>query len=469
MRRASIAVMAAIAVGASLSSWLANDVEASPGHAVTAIRARAVAPTIKPDHAKYQWAAARRLAPLNTLSSGSYEWQTVKVKSGDSLSELFSRAGLPATDWTALLQLQGKVGTLRSLHPGNVLHYKKSPDGHLAALKYALGPLNTLHVKRVDDHFTASVTHKAETVRVVRAAGQIHSALLTAVEHTGVNPTTAANFAHILHWRIDLSRAIHGGDHFTIIYQQVYVHHKLVKTGPVLAARLTTDNRSITAFRYTNQQGHTAYYDTTGKSLRPSILRTPVNYTRVSSPFSVHRFNPVLHVWRPHYGVDLAAPMGTPIKAAANGYVKFIGHDGGYGRLVMLNNFGPYSTRYGHMARFAKGLQQGDFVHQGQTIGYVGQSGVATGPHLHFEIRINGTPKPPLKVDLPDGAPIADDMRTAYRKAIKPFLAALNNAPQSGQVLLAERQVPHPGDTDKLTVASISTCCRLMPGRGHFK
>src|SRR5699024_4727309 len=143
--------------------------------------------------------------------------------------------------------------------------------------------------------------------------------------------------------------------------------------------------------------------------------------------------------WRPHYGVDLAAPMGTPIKAAASGHVKFVGRDGGYGRLVILDHFDPYSTRYGHLSRFADGLHKGDFVHQGQVIGYVGCSGEALGPHLHFEIRVDGVPKPPLKVKLPDGAPIPDTAIARYRRTIAPMLAQLAPAPGPDGTIVVER------------------------------
>lgn len=455
-RMYGVAITIAV-VGVAASTWLnpSAAAQSAPSAKSTIVLASAAPSPVTHSSLKYQWSPSLRLNPTNGLLGANGGWKSIKVKSGDTLSELFTRAGLPASDWIALLKLKGKVSTLRSLHPGDVLRYQKASDGHLAALEYALGPLTTLHIERANQQFSYSIKQKPKTVRVVRAAGPIRNSLLSAVEREGVDPTTAANFANILQWRIDLSHSIHTGDHFVLIYRQVYADHHRVKTGPVLAARLTTDGHTITAFRYTDKQGHTAYYDKNGNSLRPSILRTPVHYTRVSSHFSLNRLNPVLHVRRPHYGVDLAAPKGTPIRAAANGYVKLIGRDGGYGRLIILNNFGPYSTRYGHMSRFAKGLKKGDFVQQGQVIGYVGESGVATGPHLHFEIRINGVPKPPLKVDLPDGAPIPSNRKAAYRKTITPFLTALKSAPESGQTLLARRQIPEPNAAGKLTVASI--------------
>lgn len=454
MKRTHLAAITVVIVGIALASWLNRGAAAQPIDFVKPIKTAAIPVTVR-SHSKYQWSASLQLDPLNGRLGSNTHWQSLTVSSGDTLSELFTRAGLPASDWIALLKLDGKVNALRDLNPGDVLRYQKSSSGHLAALEYVLGPLKTLHIKRTNRQFFSSITQRPKSVRVVRAAGEIRNSLLSAAQHAGVDPTTAANLANVLHWRIDLSRSIHAGDQFVLIYRQVYADHQLVKTGPVLAVKLKTSGRTITAFRYADKQGHTTYYDKNGKSLRPSILRTPVHYTRVSSHFSLNRLNPVLHVRRPHYGVDLAAPKGTPIRAAANGYVKLIGRDGGYGRLIILNNFGPYSTRYGHMSRFAKGLKKGDFVQQGQVIGYVGESGVATGPHLHFEIRINGVPKPPLKVDLPDGAPIPSNRQTAYRKAITPFLTALKSAPESGQTLLARRQIPESNAAGKLTVASI--------------
>lgn len=384
-------------------------------------------------------------------------WTSLTVAPGDSLSVLFERAEVPASDWMSLLKLDGEVNALRQLHPGDVIRIRKTADGHLAALEYRLDPLKTLHVERSGGQFESSVVKAPTTIRLVRAAGRIQHSLLSAVQRAGASPKIAANLARIFHWRVDLSRSIHKGDPFVLIYRQVYADGQLVKSGPILAAKLKTDNQTLTAFRFAAQHGDSNYYDQNGRSLKPSLLRTPLHYTRVSSPFSLRRYHPLLHTWRPHYGVDLAAPMGTPIKAAANGHVKFVGHDGGYGRLIILENFGPYSTRYGHLSRFADDLHKGDFVHQGQVIGYVGQSGAATGPHLHFEIRVNGVPKPPLKVALPDGAPIPSTEMVAYQHTITPILAQLKSAPPSGHTVLVERYVPAAnGDQGHLNIASLN-------------
>lgn len=411
----------------------------------------------RPDpFSKHKWLPSLRRELTGMGLAHESHWRTLTVKPGDSLSTLFQRAGLPAADWTELLKLKGEADALTHLHPGDHMRIRKTRDGRLAALTYPLDALRTLHVQRAGQRFTQSIADQPRTVRVVRLSGRIRHSLSSAVQHAGASPGVAARLAHILRWRIDLSRSIHPGDRFVIVFRQVYAQNRLVKSGPVLAARLELRDRTLTAFRYIDGQGHVAYYDQTGRSFKPSILRTPVQYTRVSSPFNLHRINPVTHVRRPHYGVDLAAPRGTPIKAAANGHVKFIGRQHGYGRLVILQNFGPYTTRYAHMLRFADHLHKGDFVRQGQTIGYVGESGEATGPHLHFEIRVDGVPKPPLKVALPTGAPISDTRMAAYQQAIAPVLTALRTAPGRGHALLAERRTQAPDDAQHLTVASLS-------------
>ncbi|HET7588034.1 MAG TPA: M23 family metallopeptidase [Gammaproteobacteria bacterium] len=256
-----------------------------------------------------------------------------------------------------------------------------------------------------------------------RIAGRIRHSLYRSARSAGLSRELTAALVGIFARRVDYRHDIQAGDRFVVVYEHDDGEPRIV------AAELDLQGRAMRAFRYTDGSGQPAWYAMNGQPLKPTLLRTPVDYTRVSSPFSRRRLNPVLHIYRPHYGVDLAAPAGTPVRAAGDGRVTFRGRDGGYGKLIIINNPGPFSTRYGHMQRFAKGIHVGSYVQQGDVIGYVGSTGVATGPHLHFEIRVNGKPRPPLKVELPRQQ-LSGDALLAYEQAIAPLAGALDPTPR---------------------------------------
>ncbi|HET6726242.1 MAG TPA: M23 family metallopeptidase [Gammaproteobacteria bacterium] len=256
-----------------------------------------------------------------------------------------------------------------------------------------------------------------------RFAGRIRQTLYQSARRTGMNRRLTLAFVRIFAGRVNYRHDIHAGDRFVVVCKGMGDHRHIV------AAELDLHGRQLQAFRHPDGNGKDAWYSANGKPLRPTLLRTPVDYTRVSSPFSLHRLNPVLHIYRPHYGVDLAAPAGTPVHAAGDGRVTFRGRDGGYGKLIIIDNAGPYTTRYGHLRRFAKGIKVGTRVRQGEVIGYVGATGLATGPHLHFEIRVDGKPHPPLKVALPREK-LAGTELVAYEEGIAPLIDVLDPTPR---------------------------------------
>jgi len=386
----------------------------------------------KPDAAAHEADGAPPAPP-------AHPWQTYTVKSGDTLSGLFSRAGIGAAELQHVLDSGSDAKALAHLRPGDTIRLRLNDDGHIAALRYDMNALDTLAVDR-DDGLTARVLH-ARPRKVTRlATGKVRSTLSGAMNEAGLSPATIARVIGILHWKVNFRRETRPGMRFRILYQTLYRGDKKIGNGPVLAAEIRLRGRTVRAFRF-GDGDHANYYDADGHSLRPSLERTPVHYTRVSSPFSKHRFDPVLHVWRAHKGVDLASPRGTPIHAAGDGTITYIGRDGGYGNLIKIHNFGRYSTRYAHMLRFAKGLKRGSHVHQGQVIGYVGATGEATGPHLHFEIRVSGVARNPLKVHLPDAHPVPSSRMSAFKsKVVDPMLAALDHpdSPAAQRVLVAD-------------------------------
>lgn len=369
-------------------------------------------------------------------------WHKLTVKSGDTLSRLFAELDLGSAQWTAVLALKGKTSALLHLHPGDVLRIRKTPNGKLAELRFRLTKLDVLDVRRNRNGLYAVVRPRSADIRQVQASGVVRRSLPAALAMAGVPSVVANQLARIYRFRHHLTRNIQPRDAFSIIYDVIGgKNHQSI--GPIVAASITTGGRNYKAFRAYGPNGDPGYYDADGHSYQPGISRHPVAYTRISSPFSRHRMDPVLHIVRPHYGVDMAAPTGTPVHAAANGTVAFAGRMHGYGRIVELKDFDGYSTRYAHMHGFAKGLHDGEHVHKGQVIGYVGETGEATGPHLHFEIRKNGVAHDPLTMKLPSGQPLPASRMAAYTARIQPLIAALGPAPYT---LLAAALSPQAAD-----------------------
>jgi murein DD-endopeptidase MepM/ murein hydrolase activator NlpD len=231
--------------------------------------------------------------------------------------------------------------------------------------------------------------------------------------------------AAIFGWDIDFALDIRRGDHFTVVYQEYYLEGKKVRDGDILAAEFTNQGKSYRAIRYVDADGNAGFYTPEGLSLRKAFLRTPVKFSRISSRFTLHRKHPILNRIRAHKGVDYAAPRGTPIRATGDGKVVFRGRKGGYGRTIVIQHGSKYSTLYGHMSRYNGKVKLGRRVRQGQVIGYVGSSGLATGPHLHYEFRIDGVHRNPLTVKLPVAEPIAKRYRDDFQKLATPLIAQL--------------------------------------------
>lgn len=371
-------------------------------------------------------------------------WEKITVESGDSLSKIFARAGLPAREWVALLKLGEIVEPLTSLRPGDTLELRQTIDGRLAELRFQLDAVDTLSVSRTGlndqtpaGELTAEIVHLDTQTRRLTARGVVEGSLARSLARSGVPAQVATQLAHIFRYRADLSRNMHPGDRFSLIYEAEFAQGEPVAAGPVVAASITTGGRNLKAFRAINADGEAHYYDASGKPYEPSLSRHPVNYSHISSSFSPNRRHPILHIRRPHWGVDMAARRGTPIRAAADGVVKFVGRKHGYGRLIQLRHFDGYTTRYGHMYGFADDLKRGDRVTKGQLIGYVGATGTATGPHLHYEVRLHGRPYDPMTMKLPDGQPIPRSRLAKYTSRIQPLIAQLDNVPDMHNTLIA--------------------------------
>ncbi|HEB99883.1 MAG TPA: M23 family peptidase [Thiotrichales bacterium] len=298
-------------------------------------------------------------------------------------------------------------------------------------MRYERNRLERLLVSRAADGFKAEVIERAPERATAHATATIDSSLFLAAQKAGLSDNLTMELAGIFGWDIDFALDIRRGDRFTVIYEELFLDGEKIGNGDILAAEFVNQGHVYRAVRYTDASGRTSYYAPDGHSMRKAFLRTPVAFSRISSRFSLGRKHPILNRIRAHKGVDYAAPYGTPIKATGDGKVIFIGRKGGYGKAVILRHGSRYTTLYAHMSRFARGLHSGSRVRQGQVIGYVGKSGLATGPHLHYEFRINGVHRNPLTVKLPAAAPIDRRYRADFEQKSRTLLAQLDLVRQS--------------------------------------
>ncbi|HEY6925730.1 MAG TPA: peptidoglycan DD-metalloendopeptidase family protein [Steroidobacteraceae bacterium] len=370
------------------------------------------------------------------VSSAAFGMSTINVvvHHNDTLDAIFRRLKLSLTDLASLRSLPGLKARLDSLRPGESLRLLLR-DGSLFGFERRLNEEQTLKVSRDASGLKADVLQNPLDARprIIRAS--INSSLFEAVEAAGGHDQTAVALADIFGWDIDFVLDIQPGDSFTVSYQELYQDGAYVKDGPILAASFTNQGRTYRAVRYVGPDGSAHYYTPDGRSMHKAFLRAPVEFTRISSRFNSTRLHPILNLIRAHKGVDYAAPIGTPVRAAGDGRIQYAGPKGGYGNVVEIEHTRSIVTVYGHLSRFAKGTHVGAHVNQGTVIAYVGMTGLATGPHLHYEYRVNGAFKNPQTVSLPDAEPIDARLRADFEARAAPLLAALDGS--AGPVLVS--------------------------------
>ncbi len=370
--------------------------------------------------------AAPDTSAFQTSDDSVFAEKRVVVNKGDTLSAIFTRLKLDKREMYALLQDKAVNRKLSRLRPGQELEFRLDRADRIQSLHYRIDDVDSLSVSRSSDGFKSEWLKEALDVRVTSATGQISNSLFQAGQEAGLSSSLIMQMVEILGWDIDFAVDIRSGDQFTVIYEQLFNGRgDRVRDGDILAVAFTNQGRDIRAVRYEDPDGHTDYYSDDGYSVRKAFLRTPVSFSRISSRFSRGRYHPVLNRIRAHKGVDYAAPIGTPVKATGDGTVSYKKWKGGYGRTVIIQHGGKYTTLYAHLSRYARGLRAGKRVRQGQVIGYVGKSGLATGPHLHYEFRVRNRHRDPLKVKLPKAKPIAEKHREDFARRTKPLLAQL--------------------------------------------
>lgn len=353
-------------------------------------------------------------------------WQSVTVAKGQTLSTIFKAHGLGPDDWISVLALGGDTSQLRHLQVGDKLRLQVT-NGQLQALSYDYDSTHTLDIHRAGEGLQAHTITATLDRRPVEVSGQIHDSLSVDGQHAGLSSRLILQFAHIFNYDVDFGQDLQPGDHFTVVYDQIYKNGKKLRDGNILAAELVNQGHAYRAVRFVDKNGNVDYYTPKGQSLHRAFIRTPLRFTRISSGFSLARLNPVLHIIRPHYGTDYAAPTGTPVHVTGKGRIAFMGRDSGYGNVIKVRHGTHYETVYAHLSRFHKGLGVGSKVKQDQVIGYVGMTGLATGPHLHYEFRINGKPMNPVTVKLPRGRPLPPRQMVKFRKQEQPLIARIDS------------------------------------------
>jgi murein DD-endopeptidase MepM/ murein hydrolase activator NlpD len=365
-------------------------------------------------------------------------WLEHRIASGDSLARIFSQYDLDKRVLHGIVNSSEDAKTLADIRPGQTLRLRLDESKTLTRLELQRSPVETLRVSIQADDYEFERLNKSVERRVTTAAGLIESSLFVDGQRAGLSDRLIMEMAGIFGWDIDFALEIRAGDEFRVVFEEQYLDGEKLRDGPILAAEFINRGHTYRAIRYETVDGEVGYFDDEGRSKRRAFIRTPIKFARISSGFNPKRWHPVLQRWRSHKGVDYAAPTGTPIKASGDGKVVFRGTKGGYGKTIILQHAGKYTTLYAHMSRYARRTSAGARVEQGQVIGYVGQSGMATGPHLHYEFRVDGVHKDPLKVKLPKSLALPKSEIARFQQTAEPLLAQLDAIRPATMVASAE-------------------------------
>jgi murein DD-endopeptidase MepM/ murein hydrolase activator NlpD len=353
-------------------------------------------------------------------------WREERIRRGDTVATILGRLGVDDPEaMTYLLQARG-VRSLYQLVPGRAVRAVTTSSGRLERLSYLNTDGRHLLVERTEYGLRSSEEMPALEARVVHSSGEITTSLFGATDAAGLHENVAVQIADIFSSDIDFHRDLRKGDRFSVIYEANYADGEFVGVGRVLAAEFVNQGRAYRAVYFRDGDGRGGYYTPEGRNVRKAFLRSPLEFSRITSGFSNSRFHPVLRTWRAHRGIDYGAPAGTRVRATADGVVTEIGWRGGYGKVMKLRHPNGYATLYGHLSGFAEGVQRGKRVAQGQVIGFVGSTGLATGPHLHYEFLVNGSQANPLRLALPPGPPITERLRPEFEVAAQPLFARLD-------------------------------------------
>ncbi|MDW2983151.1 MAG: peptidoglycan DD-metalloendopeptidase family protein [Rhodanobacter sp.] len=386
--------------------------------------------------------ALPKITPANTTAPTVDDWQVVRVQPGQTLSDIFTARGLGMTDLQKVMDAAGSAkSALHNIRPGQEFDFLLGSDGSLKGFRFDQDQASRATVRLDGTQPTVAIQQRDMDLREQVAHGVIRSSLYAAGDQAGMDAAMVGKLADLFKYDIDFVQDLRVGDSFTVIYDDIYRDGVRYGQGNIIAAEFINQGKRYTAYRFKKADGSYGWYSEDGRPIQKSFLRIPVDFTRISSQFSVARLHPILGRMRAHKGVDYAAPSGTPIHAAGDGVIKYHGWERGYGNFVVIQHDRSISTAYGHMSRFVKGQRVGERVRQGEVIGYVGMTGLATGPHLHYEFRVNGVQRNPQTVTLPKPEPLpAAQMARFKAEVVKPQLARLTEL--DARIRLARANAP---------------------------
>ncbi len=364
-------------------------------------------------------------------------WRLVEVQRGQTMERIFREVGLGAGLLHRVVHLDEHTRRLTRIRPGDVFAFELDPDGDLRRMRSEFDDEHWLFVERDGDGALSSRLEPRDLEpRIVEASGVISSSLFNAAKASGLSDGMTMRLANIFGWDIDFALDIRAGDSFALVYEQIWRDGEFLRDGAILAARFINQGDTFEAIRFDAGDGPD-FFALDGRPMRKAFLRAPLNFTRVTSDFNPRRFHPITRQVRPHNGTDYGAPTGTPVWAAGDGRVIRSAYNNVNGNYIFIQHGNNVITRYLHLSR--RDVRQGDRVRQGQTIGAVGMTGLATGPHLHYEFLVNGAHRNPRTVDLPEAEPLPPELMEQFLSLGRPLLARLDNV-QNGGLMLAARE-----------------------------
>lgn len=394
------------------------------------VAAFGIAPDTVPEPTELQHVVEDIALPALTPATGEEDvsrfWREERIQRGDTVASLLSRLSVNDPEAVAYLLQAKDVRSLYQLIPGRSIRVVTTDEGRLESLSYLNTDGRRLHVTRSDNGFSASEEVPQTEQWIMQSSGEIETSLFAATDVAGIPEIIALQLAEIFSSDVDFHRDLRSGDRFSVVYEALAADGEFVGFGRVLAAEFMNQGNAFRAVFYRDDKGRNGYYTPEGRNMRKAFLRSPIEFSRVTSGFSSSRYHPVLKTWRAHKGIDYGAPTGTRVRATADGYITFIGRRGGYGNVVTIRHPNGYTTLYAHLSGFTQGLRQGKRVVQGEIVGFVGSTGLATGPHLHYEFHVNGKHENPMRLAMPPGPPITAQLRSEFEHASQSLLARLD-------------------------------------------
>jgi len=395
------------------------------------VAAFGIAPDTVPEPVELQHVveniALQAAAPGQTADVSRF-WREERIQRGDTVASVLARLSVNDQEAFSYLLQAKDVRSLYQLIPGRSIRVVTTQEGRLESLAYVNTDGRRLTVTRNEKESGFSATEEVPQTEqwVMQSSGEIETSLFGATDAAGIPEMIATQLAEIFSSDIDFHRDLRRGDRFSVVYEALAADGEFVGFGRVLAAEFVNQGRSFRAVFFRDNEGRNGFYTPDGRNMRKAFLRSPIEFSRVTSGFSNSRFHPVLKAWRAHKGIDYGASTGTRVRVTADGFVTFVGRKGGYGNVVTVRHPNGYTTLYAHLSGFAQGIRQGKRVVQGEVVGLVGSTGLATGPHLHYEFHVNGVHQNPMRLAMPPGPPINERSRGAFQDTVLPLFARLD-------------------------------------------